>query len=88
MQNLIDTHSRLQKRSQYNNNFNDQPLLTLLAFTYANSILYSLVTKSKGRSQARKCNLAWTISTQLDDLLAMYDRGEGNKVDQPTLIQY
>ena len=47
----------------------DRPLLTLLASTYANSILYSLVTKSKGRSQARKCNLDQTINRQLDDLL-------------------
>ena len=55
---------------------------------YANSILYSLVSKSKGKNQARKSNVAQTISAQLDDLISMYDQGEGDKVDQPTLIQY
>ena len=59
-----------------------------MASTYANSILYSLVSKSKGRSQARKCNLKATVTRQLDDILQLYDRGEGHKVDQPTLIQY
>ena len=49
--------------------------MTLMSSTYANSILYSLTVKSKGRSQARKCNLERTVSTQLDDLLQMYDQG-------------
>ena len=56
-------------------------MLTLMSSTYANSILYSLVSKSKGRSQARKCSLERTVTTQLDDLLQLYDRGQGDKVD-------
>ena len=28
------------------------------------------------------------MTRQLDDMLQLYDRGEGHKVDQPTLIQY
>ena len=56
MQGLIDTASKLAKR-QKQQMLEERPLLTLMASTYANSILYSLVTKSKGRSQARKSNL-------------------------------
>ena len=56
MQGLIDTASKLSKR-QKQQMLEERPLLTLMASTYANSILYSLVTKSKGRSQARKSNL-------------------------------
>ena len=49
MQGLIDTASKLSKR-QKQQMLEERPLLTLMASTYANSILYSLVTKSKGRS--------------------------------------
>ena len=38
--------------------------------------------------QARKSSLAGTVQRQLDELISMYDRGEGHNVDQPTLIQY
>ena len=39
----------------------EQGLLSLMAQTYANSILYSLVSKSKGRQLARKCGLAEVV---------------------------
>ena len=61
-------------------------MLSLMAQTYANSILYSLVSKSKGRSQARKCGLADVVKNQLQELLTQYDVGKGENVDQPTLI--
>ena len=88
MQNLLDTAGKLnRRRSQFPERQDyEHPLLNLLASTYANSILYSLVSKSKGRSQARKCNLAKSVSRQLDELLQLYDLGEGHRVDQPTLI--
>ena len=57
-----------------------------MAQTYANSILYSLVSKSKGRSLARKCGLADVVKNQLQELLTQYDVGKGENVDQPTLI--
>ena len=43
----------------------EQGLLSLMAQTYANSILYSLVSKSKGRQLARKCGLEDVIKNQL-----------------------
>ena len=61
-------------------------ILSLMAQTYANSILYSLVSKSKGRSLARKCGLADVVKNQLQELLTLYDVGKGQNVDQPTLI--
>ena len=51
MQSILDTSLYLQNRaSQFPENENNNALLTLMASTYANSILYSLVSKSKGRS--------------------------------------
>ena len=81
MQSLLDTAFQLQRRANLFPETESRPLLTLMTATYANSILYSLVTKSKGRSYARKSNLKGTITRQLEDLLQMYDRGEGHKVD-------